>query len=46
MLKKEISMLANGENLSREATEIAFDKIMSGQLNEAKKSAIHTSLFI
>lgn len=46
MLKKEIAMLANGENLSREATENAFDKIMSGQVNDVQKSAFLTALSI
>lgn len=46
MLKKEISELVKGNNLSRQATEEAFDKIMSGEVNDIQKSAFLTALSI
>ncbi len=46
MLKKEISQLAAGENMSKEATEAAFDKIMSGEVNDFQKAAFLTALSI
>lgn len=46
MLKKEISELAKGCDLSRSATENAFDKIMSGEVNDIQKAAFLTALSI
>lgn len=46
MLKTEISELAKGNNLTREATEAAFDKIMSGKVNDIQKAAFLTALSI
>ncbi len=46
MLKNEISILANGGDLSREATEAAFDKIMGGSVNDIQKAAFLTALSI
>ncbi len=46
MLKKEISQLAAGEDLSRAATEAAFDKIMGGEVNDFQKAAFLTALSI
>ncbi|MCH5324502.1 MAG: anthranilate phosphoribosyltransferase [Eubacterium sp.] len=46
MLKKEISELAAGNDLSRAATEAAFDKIMSGDANDFQKAAFLTALSI
>lgn len=46
MLKNEISALSKGENLSRESTEAAFDKIMSGQVSDIQKAGFLTALAI
>lgn len=46
MLKNEISELAKGNNLSRETTEAAFDKIMSGEVNDIQKAGFLTALSI
>lgn len=46
MLKNEIAQLAKGCDLSREATETAFDKIMSGEVNDFQKAAFLTALSI
>lgn len=44
MLKTQIAQLVKGENLSREATAEAFDKIMSGEANDIQKAAFLTAL--
>ena len=44
MLKTQIAQLVKGENLSREATAEAFDKIMSGEANDIQKTAFLTAL--
>lgn len=46
MLKNEISYIAQGKSLSREMTENAFDKIMSGAVNDIQISAFLTALSI
>lgn len=46
MLKNEISYIAQGKSLSRKMTENAFDKIMSGAVNDIQISAFLTALSI
>jgi len=46
MLKNQIAKLVNGIDLSREETENAFDKIMSGSVSDIQKSAFLTALSI
>lgn len=46
MLKTEISELVKGNDLSREAMESAFDKIMSGEVSDIQKAAFLTALSI
>ena len=46
MLKNEISYIAKGKSLSRKMTENAFDKIMSGAVNDIQISAFLTALSI
>lgn len=46
MLKNEISELVKGNSLGRAATTEAFDKIMSGEVNDIQKAAFLTALSI
>ncbi len=46
MLKKELLMLSSGQKLDRATVTEAFDKIMSGQVNDIQKSAFLTALSI